>query len=606
MNGEKPTSDVNAMPDLKKWRDTYFRVDYLVALITFLMEIVMFVLLGSMGLIKESTSVYLLLYLILPTLMNTAILLAARTFRKRFSEEDMRQNDIPILALVLICTVISVTHCAFFNTLSIFCIPVFMTTVFGEKKLCRKITYISICSIILATVKHYFTAGDPSGRVWYFPECLLAVALVLIVERVALTLLTMLEGQKSQLIDYAETSREAHKREKAANEAKSVFLANMSHEIRTPINAILGMNEMILRENESEQIAEYADNIQSAGNLLLSLINDVLDISKVESGKLDIVETVYETSSFLHDSCNMIAERASKKGLELRIACDFNLPCRLLGDEFRIRQIVTNLLSNAVKYTETGSVTLTVEGRQTREQFFLVVTVEDTGMGIKEENIDDLFSQFARFNLEKSRNIEGTGLGLAITKQLLDLMLGEVKVESTYGEGSVFTVTIPQKIVDDAPIGDFLKQYRDVSKENSEYRQSFEASKAKILVVDDVTVNLKVIVNLLKKTKVQVDTAESGARCIEMAAEKQYDIIFMDHMMPEMDGVETYQKMKEMKDSPNARTPVIMLTANAISGVKEEYLSYGFVDYLSKPVRGDKLERMILHYLPEDKIDFRK
>lgn len=606
MRGEKPVSDVNTMPDLKKWQDIYFRVDYLVALITCLMEIIMFAFLGCMGLIKESTGVYLLLYLILPTLINILILFAAGTFRKRLSEEDVRQNDIPILALVLICTVISVTHCAFFNTLSIFCIPVFMTTVFGDKKLCRKITIISVCSIIAATVKHYFTAGDPGGRVWYFPECLLAVAVVIIVERVALTLLSMLERQKNQLINYAETSREAHKREKAANEAKSVFLANMSHEIRTPINAILGMNEMILRENDNEQIAEYADNIQSAGSLLLSLINDVLDISKVESGKLDIVESPYETSSFLHDSCSMIAERASKKGLELRIACDFNLPCRLLGDEFRIRQIVTNLLSNAVKYTEKGSVTFTVEGRQTREQFFLVVTVEDTGMGIKEENIGELFSQFTRFNLEKSRHIEGTGLGLAITKQLLELMQGEIKVESTYGEGSVFTVTIPQQIVDDAPIGDFLQQYRDATRENRKYQQSFEAANAKILVVDDVTVNLKVIVNLLKKTKIQVDTAESGAQCIKMAAEKPYDIIFMDHMMPEMDGVETYQKMKEMKDSPNAHTPVIMLTANAINGVKEEYLSYGFVDYLSKPVRGDKLERMILNYLPEDKIDFCK
>ena len=598
--------DQNAMPDLKKWRDIYFRVGYLVVLITCLIEIVMFVFLDYMGLIKERTGVYLLLYLIFPTLMNLAILFAAGLFRKHLSEEDIRQNHIPILALALICTVISVTHCAFFNTLSIFCIPVFMTTVFGEKKLCREITLISVCGIILATVKHYFTAGDPDGRVWYFPECLLAVALVCIVAQVALTLLNMLEGQKNQLINYAENAKEAHRREKAANEAKSVFLANMSHEIRTPINAILGMNEMILRESKNQQIMEYADNIQSAGGLLLSLINDVLDISKVESGKLDIVETAYEMSSFLHDCCSMIADRASKKGLEFRIACDFGLPCRLLGDEFRIRQIITNLLSNAVKYTETGSVTFSVEGRQTREQFFLVVTVEDTGIGIKEENIGDLFSQFTRFNLEKNRHIEGTGLGLAITKQLLDLMHGEISVESVYGEGSTFTVIIPQQIVDDVPIGDFLKQYQDAVKENTEYHQSFEASSAKILVVDDVTMNLKVIENLLKKTKIQVDTAESGVQCMQMTAEKEYDLIFMDHMMPEMDGVETYQKMKERKDSPNAHTPVIMLTANAISGVKEEYLSYGFVDYLSKPVRGDKLERMILYYLPEEKIDFRK
>ena len=276
-----------------------------------------------------------------------------------------------------------------------------------------------------------------------------------------------------------------------------------------------------------------------------------------------------------------------------------------MGDEYRIRQIVTNLLSNAVKYTERGSVTFSVESRQSEEQFFLVISVEDTGMGIREENMKDLFSQFARFHMEKNRHIEGTGLGLAITKQLLDLMHGEILVESTYGEGSVFTVTIPQQIVDDSPVGDFLKHFHDVTRENSEYQQSFEAGSARILVVDDVPVNLKVISNLLKKTKIQVDTAESGAACIEMVSNKAYDIIFMDHMMPGMDGVETYKKMQQLKDSPNAHTPVIMLTANAINGVKEEYLKDGFVDYLSKPVRGDKLERMILNYLPEDKIDLR-
>ena len=565
------------MPGLKKWRDLYFKVDYIVAAATFLLEVIMFFFLNHMNLIKESIGVYLMLFLVIPTVLNASIIGVANIFRKRLPQEDKRQNDIAIMALVLICTVISVTHCAFFNTLTIFCIPIFMTTVFGEKNLCRKITIISVCSIIAATVKHYFTAGNPDDRVWYFPECLLAVTVVVIVEQVALKLLKMLEGQKRRLIDLAETSKEAHRREKAANEAKSVFLANMSHEIRTPINAVLGMNEMILRETENPQILEYADNIQSAGNLLLSLINDVLDFSKVESGKLDIVEAPYETSSFLHDSCSMMGERASKKGLEFRIACDFNLPCRLLGDEFRIRQIVTNLLSNAVKYTEKGSVTFSVESRQKEEAFYLIITVEDTGMGIREENIKDLFSQFTRFHLEKNRHIEGTGLGLAITKQL----------------------------VDDAPVGDFLRHYRDVTRDNSQYRQSFEAENAKILVVDDVAVNLKVISNLLKKTKIQVDTAESGPACIEMVSEKMYDIIFMDHMMPGMDGVETYKKMQQLKDSPNAHTPVIMLTANAINGVKEEYLKDGFVDYLSKPVRGDKLERMILNYLPEDKIDLR-
>lgn len=592
------------MPDFVKWREMFFRMDCIFVGVAFLMECVFFVILYYGNLIEEPTEVYLFLYLILPSILNALIILIASVARNRLRKDnmEMRQNLIPVYAMLLISTVISVTHCAFFSALSIYCIPICMTTVFGNKRLCRRVTVFSVVGTVLATVKHFLTTSNTTDQVWIFPEGLIAVCILMIVGLVASKVLDMTEGQKNKLVDFARTSKEIQHQAEAANIAKSAFLANMSHEIRTPINAILGMNEMILRENKSPQIEEYAKSIYSASNSLLYLVNDVLDISKIESGKLEIVETNYDTSSFIHDCYNMIAEKAEKKGLELKVDCNPELPSQLRGDEVRLRQVVTNFLSNAAKYTKQGSVTLSVDQQRNQDTFSLVITVKDTGIGIKEENMKDLFSQFARFDLEQNRNIEGTGLGLAISRQLVDLMHGEIQVQSIYGVGSSFTVIVPQKIVDDSPMGDYHKRYREISQTNARYQQSFKARNARILVVDDVEVNLKVIVNLLKETEVRVDTAQSGEQCLLLVAQNVYDIIFMDHMMPEMDGMETYARMQELEESLNKDTPVIMLTANAITGVREQYLQVGFADYLPKPVQGVKLEQMILKYLPEDKI----
>lgn len=592
------------MPDFVKWRNTFFRLDCIFVGVAFLMECVFFVILYYGNLIEESVGVYLFLYLILPSTLNVLIILVASVIRNRLRKDitEMRQNLIPVYAMLLISTVISVTHCAFFSALSIYCIPICMTTVFGDKRLCRRATSFSVVGTVLATVKHFLTTTNKADQVWIFPEGMIAVCILMIVGLVVGKLFDMTEGQKNKLIDFVKTSKEIQHQAEAANIAKSAFLANMSHEIRTPINAILGMNEMILRENKSPQIEEYAKSIYSAGNSLLYLVNDVLDISKIESGKLEIVETNYDTSSFIHDCYNMIAEKAEKKGLELKIECNPELPSQLRGDEVRLRQVVTNFLSNAVKYTKQGSIILSVDQQQNQDTFSMVITVKDTGIGIKEENMKDLFSQFARFDLEQNRNIEGTGLGLAISRQLVDLMHGEIQVQSIYGVGSSFTVIVPQKIIDNSPMGDYHKRYQEISQTNARYRQSFKARDARILVVDDVEVNLKVIVNLLKETEVQVDTAQSGEQCLLMTAQNAYDLIFMDHMMPEMDGMETYARMKESKESLNQDTPVIMLTANAITGVKEQYLQAGFADYLPKPVQGGKLEQMILKYIPQDKI----
>lgn len=422
--------------------------------------------------------------------------------------------------------------------------------------------------------------------------------------------------EKNQELTIANEEAEKAKAEAiAAAKAKSVFLANMSHEIRTPINAILGMDTMILRESDDKDILEYAGNIQSASQTLLSLINDILDFSKIETGKLELVQGDYALSSLINDVYHMLLGKAKEKGLALNVDSDKNLPAKLYGDEVRIRQIIVNILNNAIKYTEKGSVTLKVSmaeqqnadainnnnvtGSQPAKNIIITFTISDTGIGIKPENISHLFDSFSRFDENKNKHIEGTGLGLAITKQLTKLMNGKINVTSKYGEGSVFEVSIPQKIVSDLKIGDISEKY-NATPDKKKKKASFTAPDAKVLVVDDVKMNINVFKALLKRTKISVDSAMSGPEALEMIKGNKYDIIFLDHMMPDMDGIETYKHMKELEESPNKDTTVIMLTANAIMGAKEEYLGIGFSDYLSKPVQAAKLEAMILKYLPEE------
>ena len=386
-----------------------------------------------------------------------------------------------------------------------------------------------------------------------------------------------------------------------ANEAKSQFLANMSHEIRTPINGILGMDSVLLKECHDENLREYAKNIQSAGQSLLSIINDILDISKIESGKMEILTIRYQLFSVLNDCYNLTKIKLQNKPVSFIMQINEKLPSWLYGDEVRIRQIINNFLSNAVKYTKEGNITFELDFEEkTDEQILLVITVRDTGIGIKEEDLGKLFESFTRIEEKRNRNIEGTGLGLNLTKNLVNLMGGEVFAERTYGKGSCFTAKIPQKIADAKPMGDFGKRYQQYLSTSDDDKLSFLAPDAKILVVDDVTMNLKVVEGLLKATKIQIDTAVSGSECLECVKTTPYQMIFLDHMMPEMDGLETLEHMKNLADNPNAQTPVIMLTANAIVGAKEEYIEAGFTDYLTKPIRETELLEMILKYLPEE------
>ncbi|MBE5947703.1 MAG: response regulator [Lachnospiraceae bacterium] len=383
-----------------------------------------------------------------------------------------------------------------------------------------------------------------------------------------------------------------------ANRAKSEFLARMSHEIRTPINAVLGMDEMILRESKESNIKEYATDIQTAGRTLLNIINDILDLNKIESGKMEIVPVEYDVSGMVYDLSNMIKLRAEDKDLSFKVSLDSDIPAKLCGDDVRIRQVLMNLLTNAVKYTPSGEVCFRVCLKQKVDGDAVIhFEVGDTGIGIKPEDMDKLFAEFERIEVERNRNIEGTGLGMSITMKLLALMDSELKVESEYGKGSVFSFDLRQKIVEATPIGNYESKTGKSRSEQHTYSESFIAPDAHILVVDDNKVNRKVITLLLKKTQIGITEADSGYKAIELAASQNFDVIFMDHMMPGMDGVEAMNRIKAMKDGPCVNTPIIVLTANAVEGSKEKYLEDGFDGYLSKPIEPAKLFDIIKEIL---------
>ena len=384
----------------------------------------------------------------------------------------------------------------------------------------------------------------------------------------------------------------------ATADMKSQFLANMSHEIRTPINAVLGMNEAILRESKEDVIKSYAADVDSAGHLLLSLINDILDFSKLESGKMSLVNNEYSVKDLIVSCYNLVQKKASDKALDFVVDASTDIPSVLFGDEVRIKQIIVNILNNAVKYTNEGNVGLKVNGHKREDGLYLLeVIVSDTGIGIKAEDTGKLFSAFERFDENKNKNIEGTGLGLAITSQLVDLMGGSISVNSEYGRGSVFYIKIPQIISDEKPIGKLTKVELEKHAKPKEKVILFKAPNARLLIVDDVPLNIKVAMNLLKDTDMGIDTAFNGDEAIELTKKYKYDIILLDHMMPDKDGIETLKEMKQDPENINKETPVVMLTANAIVGAKDEYLEAGFADYLSKPFSAEEIQNMVSKHI---------
>ena len=392
----------------------------------------------------------------------------------------------------------------------------------------------------------------------------------------------------------------------AANEAKTEFLANMSHEIRTPINAVLGMDEMILRETTESSVRGYALDIRTAGRTLLSIVNDILDMSKIELGKMEIVPVEYDLCTVINDISNLVIGRAESKGLSFSVDVDPGLASGYFGDDVRIRQILMNILTNAVKYTEKGSVWFRVSrvsSGNDAEYAVIHFEVEDTGVGIKEEDISKLFTEFERIEIERNRNIEGTGLGMSITMKILKMMDSELTVKSEYGKGSLFSFDLRQKVLNSEQIGDYKERIRNRAEEEESYKESFTAEDARILLVDDNDMNRKVVVSLLKPTKIQITEASNGPDAIEAAKNEKFNVVLLDHMMPGMDGIEAMKKIRAITDGPCSDTPIIMLTANAVVGFRERYMKEGFDGFLSKPIAYDKLEEMIKNTLPKEKVE---
>ncbi len=428
-----------------------------------------------------------------------------------------------------------------------------------------------------------------------YSETMLQRFPVLYFAQALITTYIMVQYHRNTLhqMDYSEQLLIAKELADQGNRAKSNFLANMSHEIRTPMNAIIGMDEMILRETGESKTRKYALDIRNASRTLLSIINDILDLSKIESGKMELVYVEYEFSEVLNDIVIMTMNKAIEKGLTYELNVDPDIPSIMFGDEIRIRQIILNIINNAIKYTSEGGVK--IDFCFDNEISRLKCVVADTGMGIKEEDMDKLFSTFQRLDETKNRNIEGTGLGLNITKQLAEMMGGRILVTSEYGKGSVFTIEVIQKVIDASPIGDYSKRMVKTQTQKEEFKPNLIAPDARILIVDDNEMNLEVIIGLLSESKMKITTALSGQECIACLSKQAYDLVLLDQMMPKMSGTQTLRMIKDEHLADD--TPIIALTADAIVGARDSYLKEGFTDYLSKPIMYEPLEALLMKYL---------
>lgn len=539
---------------------------------------------------------------------------------KFMSRSDKKMKYILLLGNIIIFTIAGV-----FITYHVILVPLLgflYAALYSSKKLLYYVYALTVVSTIITVYCGYFyglcdanmallTSDSLQGHVangqfvftevntnpyvtlmlfFVLPRCLIYAAFGFVCNNLFIIISGSLERAKlTEQLEKAKIEAEN------ANKAKSLFLAKMSHEIRTPVNAVLGMNEMILRESTQDSIKDYATDVKNSSMTLLGIINEILDATKVESGTMEIVDVYYEMGSFLNDIYNMTSIRAKEKGLEFVFDIASDIPTEYYGDEKKIRQVLLNILTNAVKYTNEGSVVLQLKCTKDGEDAILQYSVKDTGIGIKPEDIGKIYDAFRRFDEEKNRNEEGTGLGMTIAGQFLKLMGSELHIESEYEKGSAFTFEIRQKIVNEEPLGDFHKKII-VASEDDSYQSDYTAPKARILVVDDNKINIKVFKNLLKETRLQIFEAYSGKECLEILKNETFHLVFLDHMMPEMDGVETLFAIKEQKLCE--KTPIIMLTANAIVGEKEKYIKVGFDGFISKPIIPKKLDDTILNYLP--------
>ncbi len=688
---------------IHKWKDKFYRTTIWIFVLVFILEIIMYFVLSALGLMEDTPKVYIRRYFIIPLILNGFILLVQYWIRKAFSTREYLISAWPIFTIALMCGVIASIHCVFPATLSIFCVPICMTVVYEDEKLTKAMHLVSIICILFAGIFRGVSGYVPAEKNTYLiPDMVISMITVGVCFFVSLMVVRLLREKDEDLIRSRQEAEEAKQEAEDANSAKSLFLSNMSHEIRTPMNAIIGMTEVIMRNEHSPEEAGYLMNIKNSGDALVTIINDILDLSKIESGKMEIVEEDYEPMSMISDMGMIFWNRIGEKEIELLFDIDENLPVRLCGDSLRIRQVLVNLMNNAVKFTSQGKVKLEIRIlEQKGDVLMLRYGVSDTGQGIRKEDMQKLFDKFQQVDVKRNHGKEGTGLGLSISRLLVSLMGGELLVSSEYGKGSEFYFVIPQKIVrqeraaalkgekpqlavggrllsrfareqfkrlagqydvkyageelqpdmdffftdDEAYLAqDFVKEMlkedvtvcflqnpmrmafhqdyvttvnkplyslnfcQTLNREASggqvqvEEYINFTAPKAEVLLVDDNEMNRIVAVSLLKPLQMKIDLAENGKEAVEKIKNKHYDLVFMDHMMPVMDGVEAAKLVRSMEGEYYHELPIIALTANAMADACRGFLEAGMNDFVAKPIEMKEICARIKHWLPDELI----
>lgn len=602
----------------QKWRSRLVKIFYIVSLLITVTELILLFVDKPTVLAPVPVKQAVLRHLIIPTVVNFLSVAVGDICNRSSNISDTRKNYIVCIACLIVTACVASTHSSFTPVLWVPALVIFLSGSFGDEKLTNVITVLSLVSLANAVGIDYLK-GEVDGQTLIYNVVILSIITLccsfiahmeILREKDRQEIVAAgdeLEKEKKKLEESLELVRRANEeaqqaKEEAerANRAKSNFLANMSHEIRMPMNAILGMDEMIIRDCEDSKVLAEALDLRRAGQNLMKIVNDILDLSSIEDGRLELTSEEYDLYELIQEVEVILRRGVFEKNLSINFEVDDKLPGYLIGDAMRIKQIIMNLGSNAVKYTDEGSVTVKFSNKRiSADTIELMITVSDTGIGIKSEDLDSVFDPFSRTERTSGSEIRGTGLGLMIVKQLVDMMQGKMTVNSVYHVGTTFEVRIPQAIAGEKYISDRIREQNGSDKIEGMKRGAFTAPNATLLAVDDNEINLRVIKALLGRTQIKVTAVNCGEACIKAVARNKYDIILMDHMMPGMDGIEALGKIRSMSSSLCRQTPVIVLTANAVSGVKNMYLKKGFNDYLSKPVSGEKLEQILLKYLPE-------